>query len=71
MKKIETALSMTGIIVAIIAGIIITVISSAATPVFAQAQKFLICHHGRAIEVPFNSLDNHLSHGDFLGPCVI
>lgn len=71
MKKIETALSMTGIIVGIIAGIIITVISSAATPVFAQAQKFLICHHDREIEVPFISLSTHLSHGDFLGPCVI
>jgi hypothetical protein len=68
--KIETALLMIGIIAAIAAGVIITVISSAATPVFAQAQKFLICHHDREIEVPLHTISTHLSHGDFLGPCV-
>jgi hypothetical protein len=68
MKKMETALSMTGIIVAIIAGIIITVISSAATPVFAQ--KFLLCHHDGEIDVGIRAVPTHLSHGDFLGPCV-
>jgi hypothetical protein len=66
--KVETALLMIGIIGAIAVGVIIAV-SNTATPVFAQ--KFLICHHDREIEVPFNAIDNHLSHGDFLGPCAI
>jgi hypothetical protein len=62
--KIETALLIIGIIAA---GVII--ISSAATPVFAQ--QVLICHQGRAIEVGIAAVPAHLAHGDLLGPCAI
>jgi hypothetical protein len=57
-----------GAVSLIVAGlIIITVISSAATPVFAQLVT--ICHHGREINVGISAVPSHLSHGDFIGPC--
>ena len=45
------------------------------SPIIATAQedngsgKVTICHNGKTIEVSEKSLDAHLRHGDYLGPC--
>jgi hypothetical protein len=30
----------------------------------------VVCHKGHEISVPFVAVSHHLSHGDYLGPCV-
>lgn len=41
---------------------------------FVQAQtteQVMICHNGHALSVSENALNNHLLHGDIIGPCCI
>src|SRR5688572_26911456 len=37
----------------------------------ANPDGTVVCHKGHEIGLPFAAIDNHLSHGDFLGPCEI
>lgn len=36
----------------------------------ANPDGTVVCHKGHEIAIPFNAVDNHLSHDDFLGPCA-
>ena len=36
----------------------------------AKPEKVELCHFGTTMEIPANSVDAHLAHGDYLGVCV-
>jgi hypothetical protein len=36
----------------------------------ANPDGTVVCHKGNEIAIAFAAIDNHLSHGDFLGPCA-
>ncbi len=38
-------------------------------PVSAKPNKVVICHKGKTISVSSASLNSHLAHGDYVGPC--
>src|SRR5690349_13323675 len=36
----------------------------------ANPDGTVVCHKGHEIDVAFPAVSKHLSHGDFLGPCL-